>query len=197
MPLLMQADRIADEAGRTWAAVSHANPLEVGFDLGGVPRVVAWTGWFGDGAEPTAGVFTRDFMTWTPGAWKALHARIEAAAGAVPHGGELLLRPHARHVISDPQACVMLLKDLPQKVRLLLDPVSMLTPAMLSSAEDYMARALELAPLERVVGVLIAGAEPIGDDQLRPVAGGTAVRSEKVRALADRLAPGLLQIRLA
>ena len=197
MPLFMQGDRIADEAGHTWAAVSHVNPLDVGFPVAGPQRIVAWTGWYGDESEPAAGLFPRDFRTWTPRAWEALRSRIEAAAESRPSTGELLLRPHSRHVISDPQACVMLLKDLPQGVGILLDPVSMLTPDMLPAAEDHIARALEIAAFPRIAGVLIAGAERIGDDQIGPTAAGMALPRETVRALADRRAPGVRQIVLA
>lgn len=195
MPLFMQGDRIADEGGHTWALVSHANPLDVGFEFAGAQRVVAWTGWFGEGADAAAGRFPRDFRTWTPGAWKSLRERIDEAAAKLAAGGELLLRPHARHVISDPQACIMLVKDLPPGVRILLDPVSMLTPAMLGSAEDHLARAMELAPF--AAAVLISGADLVDDDELRAAREGTALHRDAVRAAADRLAPDLPRILLA
>jgi hypothetical protein len=198
MRLVMKGDRITDEGGTEWARVSHANPLEVGFDLGGVQRIVSWTGWFGEGAEAAAGRFPRDFMTWTPQAWKSLRSKIEEAApGLAESGRELLLRPHARHVVSDPQACVMLMKDLPHGVRLLLDPVSLLTPAMLTGAEDHIGRALEVVAFGPVAAVLVAGADRLDDEHLVPAMPGDALSVAVVEEMVRQRTPGTPVIHLA
>ncbi len=130
-------------------------------------RLIAWAGWLDDAkADPARGRFDPDFNAWSPAGWQALRDGLAAAAESLrTHDATLCLRPNAGCVLSDPQGCLNFLRDDPPgRVELLLDPVAMLTPAMLDKAEDHLARAFEaLADQPAVVGcVLAAPAEAKG-----------------------------------
>jgi hypothetical protein len=185
MRLSLRSDRIEDDHHNLWALVSHKNPLIDGFCPTSAHRVVSWTGWFGETADPSTGLFPRDFRTWTPGAWQRLQHHLTTTSA------ELLLRPHARHIVSDAQACVLLVRDLPSNIRLLLDPISMLEPAMLNDAQDHIARILDLA--ESAAGIIIAGAELVADS-VRPSRDGPALPRDTVESWIDRLAPSLPRV---
>ncbi|MBY0261472.1 MAG: hypothetical protein K2Q20_03975, partial [Phycisphaerales bacterium] len=83
--------------------------------------------------------------------------------GGPARGGGVVLRPHARHVVSDVPGCRKVLgAEWGRGVSLLVDPMSMMTPAMLNSreAEDHLLRVLEMVgelDLGRVAGVVVAG----------------------------------------
>lgn len=132
----------------------------------GVPEQGALAGgdvvevrWSGSVAElDGGGVFEADPRTWGPKGWEAL----EGAVGG-RDGGRVVLRPHARHVVSDVPGCRKVLgAEWGRGVSLLVDPMSMMTPAMLKSreAEDHLLRVLEMVgELDpgRVAGVVVAG----------------------------------------
>jgi hypothetical protein len=124
-------------------------------------RIVCWSGWVGEGP------FDRDFRTWTKPAWEAL----ERACGAFGGTG-LCLLPHPRHILSDAQSCLTLLRRFEGgRVRLVLDPAGMLTGTMLDAAEDHLARTLDsLAHHPGVAVVRLTNVERDADDPdlLRP-----------------------------
>lgn len=131
------------------------------------PRVIAWSGWLPADAAPQAGVFPRNFRTWTPEAWETFEkvvANIGPALAAKKMS--LLLRPHARHVLSDAQGCRQYMERAPEGVNLLLDPASMLTPDMLPDAEDHLARTLDaLAAHPKTAGIVLCNVRRVpGDD---------------------------------
>lgn len=127
-----------------------------------VERLIAWAGWLDDAkADPAAGRFDPDFNVWSPAGWQALRDGIAGAADSFrKHDATLCLRPHAGCVLSDPQGCLNFFReDPPERVELLLDPVAMLTPAMLDKAEDHLTRAFEsLGDHPAVVGCVLAAA---------------------------------------
>lgn len=99
-----------------------------------------------------------DPRTWGPSGWAALDSRLAALAAP------LIIRTHARHVVSDTPGIVHLLRaHPPPHVNVLVDPVSMLTPEMLKSghAADHLRRTFEAiaSPLlpRPVAGVIVAG----------------------------------------
>jgi hypothetical protein len=97
---------------------------------------------------------------WGPGAWQAMLGACREARGA---GVRLLLRPHARHILSDAQRCLRFLEEQapPFAPPLLLDPAAMLTESMLPDAAEHLERILgALAGREGVWGVLLSGVEP-------------------------------------
>jgi hypothetical protein len=87
-------------------------------------------------------------------------------------GIQLWLRPHARHVLADPQSCMSFLsRRTMQPIRLLLEPAAFLTHEMLAHAEDHLARAFEaLGSHPGVAAVLLAnvGHAPSDDAPLVP-----------------------------
>jgi hypothetical protein len=126
------------EGGAPWAVVDARNLLVDGArEVPSGGRIVIWSGWMGE-ADTPRGVFERDFRTWSRGAWEKLESEVE------PMAGRILIRPHARHVLSDAQSCVTFFRK-HGGVALLLDPVAMLTPEMVGRAEEH---------LERTVGTL-------------------------------------------
>lgn len=153
-----------------WAVVRRSNPLRETTTLRS-PRVVAWSGWLDEQADPRHGRFPLDFRVWTVPAWDALSRACDALLPRLAETpATLLLRPHARQVLSDAQACITFLRPRPdQPIRLLLDPASMLTDAMLPTAEDHLARIFEaLGPHPNVAAVLLANLRRAQDGDLVP-----------------------------
>ena len=130
-------------------------------------RLIAWSGTM---AEDD--MFRRDVRTWMPGgleAFRAMCARVRPALEAT--GAQLLFRPHARHVLCDPQRCLTLVRewrDASAPFALALESTAMLEETMLAQAEDHLERAFAaLGPLAEVVilaNVAPSDAPP-GDDE--------------------------------
>jgi hypothetical protein len=160
--------------GAPWAAVTQTNLL-------GDPvfpraeRVVAWSGWLDPAARPERGQFARDFRIWMSEGWTGLEHACDAVLPALgQQRSQLLLRPHSRLVLSDPQSCVSFFRARAnQPIRLLLDAAAMLTPAMLPTVEDHLARIFQaLGPHPAAAAVLLASVRPGStedDDLLAPV----------------------------
>lgn len=133
-----------------WAAVHNAHAIDL--DLAAMrwpaPRVAMWTGSLADDR------WSRDVRTWGPGPLKALESWCDAAAAALaPAGRSVLLRPHARHVLSDVQRTFTFIsKRAGSPIGLLLEPTAFLEPDMLAKAEDHLRRAMGvLGPLATAV----------------------------------------------
>lgn len=124
-------------------------------------RLVCWSGWVGESA------FDRDFRTWMKPAWDALERACEAFAGT-----ELCLLPHPRHILSDAQSCLSLLRRFEGRpVRLVLDAAGLLTGSMLGAAEDHLARvfdALGHHPAVSLIRLTNVERDEGDDDFLRP-----------------------------
>jgi hypothetical protein len=131
-------------------------------------RVACWTG------SPSPVPMARDVRTWGPEGMKALESACDAALERIgPAGGRLLLRPHARHVLSDVQRCLtFMLKRSEQPIGLLLDPTAMLDASMLAKASDHLRRSIEtLAPMADAAWLAnIAGTGTDEDDEDAPLA---------------------------
>jgi hypothetical protein len=170
MAILALGQHAVEDSGRPIATVFHGNLLRAspGEVVEGSMPVVAWSGWLGEDADESRGVFARDFRTWTKPAWAEFDGAIDRVVPELVRAGtELWLRPHSRHFLADPQTCVsFLLRRLNQPIRVLLDPASMLTSSMLARAEDHLERALTaLAVRPGVAAVLLANVErPEGTD---------------------------------
>lgn len=140
------------ESGAPRPRFLHINPLADPAHLAsalaepGAGPVCVWSGTL---ADPEEGLFARDPRTWMPAGLDALDGTVRGVLDKADATGDhgrpaLLLRPHARHVLCDPQRCLTLLDrwaDLP--VGLALDASAMLEPSMLGAVEDHLARALE------------------------------------------------------
>ncbi|CAN5863071.1 hypothetical protein BH11PLA1_BH11PLA1_09790 [soil metagenome] len=106
-----------------------------------------------------------DPHTWRPAAWQTLLDRVTTLAGALAPGAELWLRPHARHILSDAIRCERFLAACPApNVKLLGDPVSLLTAPMLERAEDHLERMFEslarVSSAGRLAGIIFCDAAP-------------------------------------
>lgn len=155
------------EGGALWARMCPENILrqEGVAAVAQAPRgerTIAWSGWMGESSGD------RDFRTWAPEAW----ARLDAACDRLipelrDRGAELILRPHSAHVLSDVPSCLHFLRKREgQGVGLLLDPVAMLTGAMLTDAADYLERILwALGSLEPTRAVVVSGAAASVEDR--------------------------------
>lgn len=109
-------------------------------------RIILWSGWMGgDDSRPGEGYFPPDFRTWSTPGRKRFDDFCDAMAPALEARSLILLfRPHARHVLSDPQSCVSFLAARKgQPFAVVLDPAGFITSSMLPRAEDHLARAFE------------------------------------------------------
>lgn len=128
------------DAGLVGAAVDLSSHL--------AGRAGVWSGSLAE--QPLA----RDVRTWGPEGMAALNEACDAGvARAAAAGGRLLVRPHARHVLSDVQRCLtFMLKRQGQPLGLLLDPAALLDSTMLGRAADHLRRAIEtLGPVADAV----------------------------------------------
>ncbi|MEM1329342.1 MAG: hypothetical protein AAGG07_02145 [Planctomycetota bacterium] len=127
--------------------------------------VVAWSGWLGEQPASGDGLWAASPETWGPAGMAAFPLVVEhltERSRVAP-----ILRPHARHLLCDPQRCLALLNGDGPRFRLLLDPVAMLTPEMLPQAEDHLVRSVEaLGGRAETVGVLLSGAVEVDDPRL-------------------------------
>ncbi len=137
---------LQDSNRQSCAAWTDANLLREAVPSSSGLPLAMWSGWMGDGP------WERDPRAWLPSAYEELKARLTAARERIEHEQtRWLLRPHARHVLNDPQRCARFLADVGgggDGIGLLLDPVSMLEPEMLAHSEDHIPRIMErLGPM--------------------------------------------------
>lgn len=124
------------------------------------PRLIAWSGSLAD--EPGE----RDPRTWGPAGLAALReALARLREPLVRANARLLLRPHARHVLCDPQRCVTLLNEWEKSgdpFALALDPAAMIEESMHEHAEDHARRAIE-AVAGRAEIVILSGSGELAE----------------------------------
>lgn len=130
---------VQDESGRVSAIWSEVNLLSHAVPAARGGTVIVWSGWLGD--DP----WERDPRAWLPSSYDMLAKRLSAAReGLEATGTRWLIRPHARHVLNDPQRCVRFVAEFGGPTfGLALDPVSMLEPSMMEKAEDHVGRIVE------------------------------------------------------
>jgi hypothetical protein len=159
-------------------------------------RIILWSGWMGgDDARPGEGRFPPDFRTWSAPGRKRFNDFCDAASAELhARSLTLLFRPHARHVLSDPQACTSFLNARrEQPFGLILDPAGFLTGTMIPRAEDHLTRAFEaLAHHPATAAVALTNLEPVPGEP-DPISG----HELRARSLAAGLLPPLLLAQLA
>ncbi len=130
--------------------------------LGGEPpevspggKTIVWSGWLGDWNAQTGGM--PEFATWTKAGWDQLWAWCESVAdGLRASGGEVCVLAHARHVVADPQACLIFLRGAAERgweglFGIALDPGALLTGDMLAQTPEHIERVVEaVSPVSRV-----------------------------------------------
>ncbi len=166
-------------------------------------RWMSYTGWLGEQPEAGRGVFRADFATWGPsGRARWLSMLEEADAVLRARDERWCLRPHARHLLPDPQQCLNLLRSRadrdsgPPRIELVLEPAAFLTAQMLPTAEDHIARAVQaLGDRPEVVALIATNVRTIraGDAEpelaLCPVGEGELASAwilEPLEAIASR-----------
>jgi hypothetical protein len=143
------ADRAG--SGAAWGVSLDRSVLEMEGALTEAtpPRVVVRSGFIPDEDRPGE----PDPRTWGPAGWSALDRGLRACLTSP--GPRLLIRPAATDVVSDAPSCLRYLQrrgewggdgtgDAVARLGLLLDPVAMLAPSMHASAEDHVARIMQL-----------------------------------------------------
>lgn len=145
--LTLKSDRICDAPGagtgreEVWAAVWPGNLVHAvpePREFAEAPRWVLWSG------TPAPGLFDESPFIWGLPAWEKFEAALRAVA-MLAGARKVLVRPHARHVMSDMPSCLRVLERTSvENARVLLDPAAMLTDDMRSAgAEDHVTRILE------------------------------------------------------
>ena len=131
---------------RAVAFINQANPLVSPPALPEkllAPAWVCWSGWIEDDTPRPAESVEQDFRSWSREGWQRFEGWCDELVPRLRERSiELWLRPHCRHVLSDPQSCASFLARRPgQPIRLLFEPSAFLTIDMLASAEDHLERA--------------------------------------------------------
>lgn len=105
-----------------------------------------------------------DPRTWGPRGWAMLEERLADLLSRP--GPRFLVRPRWSDVISDAPSCCRFLElaerhaSTPPRLGILLDPVAMLAPSMMTNAEDHVRRVIEIvAHRPGVEGVVFSNVE--------------------------------------
>lgn len=162
-------DALTDLDGTVLARAAGHNPLALDPAAAALPEAPLVLGWSGGLGEE---LFERAFATWMPSGRNALDLYLDAAEPVLrDRGSRLLLRTHARHVISDAQAAVALLDARPEApLGVALDPAACLEASMLGDAEDHMVRFFDLAGGRAEVIVLASVHQPASPEAPEPLA---------------------------
>lgn len=178
--------RVRAEDGRVLGVLGNA--------AAGAERVIARPGWLGaPGDVPPHELFavgsSQDQWSWGP----AARERFESAyAQAQSSAASVCLWPGIGQVVSDIPSCLWFAKRF-SGADILLDPLSMLAPSMLPTAEEHIIRMLEtLAPLAGVVAAVLANVRPLarGEEktEIVPLRRGV-LESEMILKAFERLWP--------
>jgi hypothetical protein len=156
----------SDRLARVQAWNSLQDPVPDRVPAGSPPALVCSSGRFEDGPGGPGAL-----RTWGPEGWRRLEAFCDGLEPLLGRAGVVLvLRPHARDVLSDAQSCLTFLtRREGRPSRLLLDPAGMLTPGMLGDAPDHLGRMMDaLGGHPGVWGLLLTNVRPDGAGGLEP-----------------------------
>ncbi len=106
-------------------------------------HLVAWSGTLADAP------FASHPLTWSTRGWAALHAACDALTRTLTESGRtLLVRTHARHVLSDPRACLKFAAERgpASPVVVLPDIAAMIDVSMLPTVDDHLERLFATLP---------------------------------------------------
>lgn len=136
-------------------------------------RIVLWSGSFAGSGDPATAAASNP-LNWTAAAWTSLDITVHRWVDS-GRSGNLLVRTHAAHIVSDAPSALRFARTWREHgVRLVYDPVSMLTREQVggpAAAELYLRRIEALANPELSVAiefVLIANAA-VRDVSVLPV----------------------------
>lgn len=144
-------------------------PVPDALPLPGAPRLIIRTGFLPDEDHPDR----PDPRTWGPRGWEALEAALRPYLAR--DGARILLRPAHTDVLSDAPSCIRFLDrreqwgaDAGERLGILLDPAAMIAPSMIPTAEDHIARILEIVANRPGVDGVVAANIEIRDDAPAP-----------------------------
>lgn len=101
--------------------------------------IVGWSGTL----APT--LFESHPMTWLRSGREAFTKFCEEIAPQLESCGKrLCYQPHCRHVLCDPQSCLVLDKEQEGPIGFALSPAELLEPVMIPDLEDHLTRAFEM-----------------------------------------------------
>jgi len=108
-------------------------------------RITCWSGSLAPEAIDDDGLFTADPRNWMSPGTEALDAFLDGVVQPLERSGRTLcLLPHARHVLSDVQGSINLVRSRAgQPVEVALAPIALLTPSMLEALEDHLERSFD------------------------------------------------------
>lgn len=155
---------IIDDTGESYAATYEGNPLAVepeelpGTLAGG--RFVLHSGTLG-----TDSFYEKHPLTWTEKGWNRFGG---VCAALFRRDVTALFEPHARHVLSDPYACLKYISEFvdrpgPRRFELLLSPVGMLEASMLDDASEHLDRIIR-GLADRSAALKLTNLRRDGDD---------------------------------
>lgn len=143
----------ADDPTRIFARLDGRSVLDPAFSPAGSPgRVVVTTAWSGEGPA------------WSPAGWASLNdACTRLAPGLERAGVVACVRPGVAGVLCDwPRTRAWAEEHRAGPFEVLLDPIRLLTPAMLDLVDDHLDRIFDrLGPV--AAGVVVAGGRAEGD----------------------------------
>lgn len=193
-PLCERLGLSVEDPSRVLVAFVGGNPLGPGWlvDLE-LPseRIGSWSGTLAHEAVADGDLFAAHPHNWMQPGPEALEAHLDEVLPQFERAGRrLCLFPHARHVLSDVQGAINLIRarrDSPLEIALC--PTSILTPGMLGSLEEHLERSFgtlaEHAPFLYLHDVVVEE-----DERLRPVPLGEGVLDrDLVLAAIDRFWP--------
>lgn len=140
------------------ASILQGNPLAedwlASLDAPG-ERLICWSGTLGEE------LFADEPRTWMRPGHDALASFCESVSQALRSDGRrLLFRPHARHVLSDPQGSLDFLRSHEDgPFGLAVSPSDLILPEMINDLQEH---------LERILGVLAPQAEILFLEDARP-----------------------------
>jgi hypothetical protein len=123
-------------------------------DAPAVMTVATWSGTLAQSDDP----FSADLRNWSVAARSELHDKLDRMGAAAEQRGvtgRLLLRPHARHILSDWHTCARFMSQRETagdaRTGLLVDPAALLTAQMLPRSVEHLERTFEQ------VGLMLRG----------------------------------------
>lgn len=195
-------ERLSDATGSSWAAITaigndtplawswHGNLVTGGPDAAphhaSAPGMICWSGTL------AATLFEGDPRNWmAPGrrAFESVLSRLTRGE----HRSRVLLRPHARHLLSDIPSCVRLVRDHADAAGLAFAPMSLLEAPMLPDAADHLTRSFEtLGPSAAIVFLhdVAPPADPESPLEPRPLGSGVVPRDLLRGLVRDCVRPG-------
>lgn len=144
-------------------------------------RIACWSGTLAFDAVETGDLFAAHPHNWMESGSDALRKFLDGVVDPLVTAGRTLsIIPHARHVLSDVQSSINLIREREgQPIEVALAPIAFLTPSMLEAFEDHLERSFdtlaEHAPFLFLTDAIIDET----DDRLCPVPLGAGMLDRK------------------